>query len=123
MPKILIADDSQFMRNMLKDILVKEGHKDNLEAEDGIEALRILKSKKKPDLILLDIIMPNLGGLGVLRKMKKSDVSKRVIVVSAVGQEKMKEEAKKLGVENYIVKPFREKEVVEMVKKILEALE
>jgi len=123
MPKILIADDSQFMRNMLKDILVKEGHKDNLEAEDGIEALRILKSKKKPDLILLDIIMPNLGGLGVLRKMKKSDVSKRVIVVTAVGQEKMKEEAKKLGVENYIVKPFREKEVVEMVKKILEALE
>ncbi len=122
MLKILIADDSQFMRKKLRDILDKEGYKDILEAEDGVEALRIWESKKRPDLVLLDIIMPNVDGRGVLKKMNKSDVAKRLIIVTAVGQEKMKQETKKLGVKHYIIKPFQEKEVIEMIKKVSGAL-
>jgi len=110
------------MRKKLRDILDKEGYKDILEAEDGVEALRIWESKKRPDLVLLDIIMPNVDGRGVLKKMNKSDVAKRLIIVTAVGQEKMKQETKKLGVKHYIIKPFQEKEVIEMIKKVSGAL-
>lgn len=121
MPKILIADDSQFMRKMLKDILTKAGFTDLIEAGDGNEALDKYE-EEKPDLVLLDIIMPDVDGLGVLKELGKADAVRKVIVVSAVGQEKMKEKAKDLGVRYYIVKPFQEKEVVEMVKKVLETL-
>lgn len=118
MAKILIADDSAFMRKMLKDMLVKVGYKDFLEAGNGREALEQYK-KEKPDLILLDIIMPEVDGIEVLEKLGKSNI-KKVIIVSAVGQEEMKDKAKALGVEHYIVKPFQEEEVLEMVKGILE---
>ncbi len=118
MPKILIADDSQFMRKMLKDILTKEGFTDLIEAEDGNETLAKYE-KEKPDLLLLDIIMPNLDGLGALKKMDTSDIEKKVIIITAVGQEKMKADARALGVKHYIVKPFQEKEVIEAVKKTL----
>lgn len=119
MARILIADDSQFMRKLLRDLLEKNGHKDNIEAENGKQALELFESKN-PDLILLDIIMPEMDGIGVLEKLGKEVNAKRVIIVSAVGQEKMKDKAKELGVKCYIVKPFeKEEEVIEMVKKVL----
>lgn len=120
MPKILIADDSEFMRKLLKDVLVKVGYNNFIEAENGKEALEKYK-KEKPDLVLLDIIMPDVDGIGVLEKLSKSDVDK-VIIVSAVGQEKMQDKAKKLGVKYYIVKPFdgfEGKKVLEEIKKVL----
>ncbi len=118
MAKILIADDSQFMRKLLKDILVRGGYNDLIEAANGKEALEKYE-KEKPDLVLLDIIMPEVDGTEVLEKLNKSDIEK-IIIITAVGQEKMKDKAKALEVEHYIVKPFEEKEVLKEVKKILE---
>lgn len=115
MSKILIADDSQFMRNVLKDILHGAGYTDTLECADGKECLAKYAAEK-PDLVLLDIIMPDVDGLEVLKKLGKDA---KIVVISAVGQEKMIEEAKKLGALDYIVKPFDNAKVIEAVKKAL----
>lgn len=114
MAKILIADDSQFMRSLLKDILTPEKH-EVIEAKDGKETLDKIESGK-PDLVLLDIIMPEVDGIGVLQKIGKKV---KVVVISAVGQEKMVDEAKKLGALDYIVKPFDNEKVLDTVKQTL----
>ncbi|KKP69312.1 two-component system response regulator [candidate division CPR3 bacterium GWF2_35_18] len=116
MAKILIADDSAFMRTVLKNILMKAGFNTILEAKDGLEAVEKYESEN-PDILLLDIIMPNLDGLGVLQKLRFKKAN--VIVVSAVGQEKMVNEAKSLGAIDFIIKPFDADNVVQAVKKIL----
>ena len=113
--KILIADDSQFMRKVLKDFLHDAGYTDTLECADGKECMAKYASEK-PDLVLLDIIMPEADGIEVLKKIGKEA---KVIVISAVGQEKMVEEAKSLGALDYIVKPFDNDKVLEAVKKAL----
>ncbi|TSC94021.1 MAG: Response regulator containing CheY-like receiver, AAA-type ATPase, and DNA-binding domain [Parcubacteria group bacterium Licking1014_1] len=113
--KILIADDSQFMRKVLKDILNAAGHTDLVECADGKECMAKYASEK-PDLILLDIIMPELDGMEVLKKIGHEA---KIVVISAVGQEKMVEEAKKLGALDYIVKPFDNTQVLGTVKKII----
>ena len=119
MSKILIADDSQFMRKMLKDLLVEGGYnaEDIIEAENGNVTIE-LKDQENPDVILLDLIMPDLDGIGVLEKLTPQDLEK-VVVVSAIGQDKMKEKATGLGVKRYIVKPFEKETVLKMVKEIL----
>ena len=114
MAKILIADDSQFMRTNLKDILKGEGH-EIIESADGKEALEKFEAEK-PDLTLLDIIMPEVDGMEVLKKIGKEA---KIIVISAVGQEKMVDEAKNFGALDYIVKPFENEKVLEIVKKVL----
>lgn len=113
--KILIADDSLFMRNVLKDILMGAGYTDLIECVNGKECLARYAAEK-PDLVLLDIIMPEVDGIEVLKKIGSTA---KVVVISAVGQEKMVEEAKKLGALDYIVKPFDNSQVVEAVKKAL----
>jgi two-component system, chemotaxis family, chemotaxis protein CheY len=110
--KILIADDSKFMRGVLKDVVSSAGY-DCIEAENGKEALEKFE-QEKPDLVLLDIIMPEVDGTEVLKKIGKTA---KVVVISAVGQEKMVEEAKVLGALDYIVKPFDNKKVLETIKK------
>ncbi|PLX28372.1 two-component system response regulator [Candidatus Parcubacteria bacterium] len=112
---ILLVDDSAFMRNVLKNILEKEGYKNVDEAGNGKEALEKIKAKK-PDLMLLDVIMPEMGGIDVIKKLGKEH---KIIVVSAVGQDKVVEEAKEHGAVGYIIKPFDNNQVVEEVKKIL----
>lgn len=108
--KILIVDDSKFMRNVLLDILSKGNH-DLIEAENGKIALEKYQAEK-PDIVLLDIIMPEMDGMEVLKKIGQQA---KVIVISAVGQEKMVEEAKSLGALNYIVKPFDNEKVLEVI--------
>lgn len=112
--KILIADDSQFMRGILKDIVTSQGY-EFVEAENGKVALEQYE-KEKPDLVLLDIIMPEVDGIEVLKKIGNKA---KVIVISAVGQDKMVEEAKDLGAVDYIVKPFDDKKVMETIKKVI----
>jgi two-component system, chemotaxis family, chemotaxis protein CheY len=114
--KIVIAEDSQFMRSLLKDILTPKGY-EVVEAANGREAIEKVQSEK-PDLLLLDIIMPEMDGLEVLKKLKNSVP---VVVISAVGQEKMVDEAKALGAAEYIIKPFEDKKVLEVVSKMLAA--
>lgn len=116
--KILIADDSLFMRKMLKDTLSKKY--EIVEAESGAKALAQY-GKEKPDLVLLDIIMPEgeEEGLRVLQEIRKTNPKACVVMITAVGQDMIIEECKKLGARDHIVKPFDEKQVAEMVEKYL----
>jgi len=118
MSKILIADDSLFMRRILKDILSEEY--EIVEAESGAEALAQFE-KESPDLVLLDIIMPDgeEEGIKVLRNIVENHPEAQVVMITAVGQEAIIEECRKLGAKDYIVKPFDAKLVAEMVKKYL----
>lgn len=115
MAKIIVADDSNFMRQLLIGILEKAGFSDIKEAKNGVEALDLCE-KEKPDLLLLDIIMPELDGIGVLKKI---DPSQKVIVVTAVGQETVINEAKSLGAKGYVVKPFDGKSIIAEINKVL----
>jgi len=118
MSKILIADDSLFMRKILKDML-SEKHK-IVEAGSGPEALDQF-GKENPDLVLLDIIMPEgeEEGVTVLRSIMKKDPDAQVIMITAVGQNATIEQCRKLGARDYIVKPFDAKLVAETVGKYL----
>ena len=118
MRKILIADDSLFMRKLLKNILSKQY--EIIEAGSGAEAIKQFE-KEKPDLVLLDIIMPEgeEEGIRVLREITKANPQARVVMITAVGQDAIVEECKKLGARDYIVKPFDEKHVLETVEKYL----
>lgn len=118
MAKILLADDSAFMRKILINILNKEGHKDIIETENGEEAVAKFK-KEKPDLVLLDIIMEKKDGIEALKDIMKADKDAKVVMVSAVGQEQMVKEAVTAGAQDFIVKPFNAEKVVETVKKML----
>ena len=113
--KIVIADDSSFMRKVLIDMLTEEGFTDLVECGTGKEVLAQVKIEK-PDLILLDIVMPEMDGLEVLKEIGK-EVD--VIVVSAVGQDSMIKEAKQSGAKGYLVKPFEKTAVLAEVEKHL----
>jgi two-component system chemotaxis response regulator CheY len=112
--KILIVDDSSFMRSVLKDILVRSGFTHFVEAENGKEAIEKF-NVERPGLILLDIVMPEMSGIEVLKQVGRIT---KVIVISAVGQEAMVEEAKQLGARGYIIKPFDEKAVLDEISKV-----
>ncbi|HDH41370.1 MAG TPA: response regulator [Candidatus Altiarchaeales archaeon] len=118
MTKILLADDSAFMRKILTNILAKAGYTDIIEAEDGEETVSIYK-RERPDLILLDIVMKKKYGTESLKDILEINPDAKVIMVSAVGQEKVIEEAMQLGAKGFIVKPFKEDEVIKKVKEVL----
>ncbi|QSX06810.1 sporulation transcription factor Spo0A [Sedimentibacter sp. zth1] len=106
--KIVIADDNKEFRGVLKDFLLSKNVFDILAmADDGIKAIEAVE-KYEPDVLILDIIMPHLDGLGVLEKMHKSNLSKfpKVIILSAVGHDKITQRAINMGVDYYIIKPF-----------------
>ena len=121
MKKILIADDSLFMRMTLKNILSKEY--EIVEADSGAKTLEQFK-KEKPDMVLLDIVMPEgeEEGVRVLREIMKDNPKACVVMITAVGQDAIIEECSKLGARDYIVKPFDEKLVAETVEKCLSQL-
>ena len=112
--KILIGDDSAFMRKVLSDILVKDGFVNISEAANGNEVLEKYKAEQ-PDLIFLDMIMPDLGGMEVIKQIGHEA---KIIVVSAVGQDSMIAEAQENGALGYIVKPFDSAQVMEELSKV-----
>ena len=116
--KILVADDSLFMRMILRNNLPEEY--EIVEADSGANALEQFE-KEKPDLVLLDIVMPEgeEEGVRVLQEIMKDNPEACVVMITAVGQEAIIEECKKLGAKDYIVKPFDEKLVNETVEKYL----
>ena len=118
MYKILVVDDAGFMRMMIKNYLTKAGYTTIIEGEDGEKAVSLYKSEL-PDLVIMDITMPNLDGIGALRAIKEVDPNAKVVMCSAMGQEAMVMEAIKLGAKDFIVKPFKQERILETVSKLL----
>ena len=118
MYNILIVDDAGFMRKMVQTHLSKAGYTDFIEGEDGQRAIDIYK-EQKPDLVIMDITMPNVDGIEALRQIKSIDSDAKIIMCSAMGQEAMVMEAIKLGALDFIVKPFKAERIIQTVNKIL----
>ena len=116
--KILVVDDAAFMRMMLKDILTKGGYEVVGEAADGNEAVAKY-NELKPDLVTLDITMPNKDGIAALKEIKASNPSALCIMCSAMGQQSMVIEAIQSGAKDFIVKPFQADRVIEAIHKVL----
>lgn len=118
MAKVLIVDDAAFMRMMIKDILTKNGYEVAGEAENGAVAVSKY-GELKPDLVLMDITMPEKDGIQALKDIKASDAGAKVIMCSAMGQQAMVIEAIQSGAKDFIVKPFQADRVIEAVKKVV----
>lgn len=115
---ILITDDAAFMRMMIKDILTKNGFEVVGEAENGLKAVEKYK-ELDPELVVMDITMPELDGIQAVREIKKMDPAAKIIMCSAMGQQAMVIEAIQAGAKDFIVKPFQADRVIEAVKKVL----
>ena len=118
MAKIMICDDAAFMRMMIKDILTKNGYNIAGEAENGAKAVEKY-NELKPDLVLMDITMPEMDGIQALKKIKETDPNASVIMCSAMGQQAMVIESIQSGAKDFIVKPFQAERVLEAVKKVV----
>ena len=118
MAKVMICDDAAFMRMMIKDILTKNGYEIAAEAENGQKAVEKYP-EAKPDLVLMDITMPEMDGIQALKKIKEVDGGANVIMCSAMGQQAMVIEAIQNGAKDFIVKPFQADRVLEAVKKVI----
>ena len=115
---ILICDDAAFMRMMIKDILLKNGYDIAGEAENGMKAVEKYK-EVKPDLVMMDITMPEMDGIQALKKIKEVDPGAVVVMCSAMGQQAMVIESIQSGAKDFIVKPFDKDRVLEAVKKVI----
>ncbi|NLP34592.1 MAG: response regulator [Clostridiales bacterium] len=115
---ILICDDAAFMRMMIKDILTKNGYNIAGEAENGLKAVEKY-TETKPDLVMMDITMPEMDGIQALKKIKEVDPNANIIMCSAMGQQAMVIESIQSGAKDFIVKPFQSDRVLEAVKKAL----
>lgn len=115
---ILICDDAAFMRMMIKDILTKNGYNVAGEAENGMKAVEKFK-EVAPDLVLMDITMPEMDGIQALKEIRKADAGAKVIMCSAMGQQAMVIESIQAGAKDFIVKPFQAERVLEAVKKVV----
>ena len=115
---ILVCDDAAFMRMMIKDILSKNGYNIVGEAENGAKAVEKY-AETKPDLVLMEITMPEMDGIQALKKIKESDPGAKIIMCSAMGQQAMVIESIQSGAKDFIVKPFQPDRVLEAVKKVI----
>lgn len=116
--RILLADDLSFMRMVQKEILTERGYVVVGEAADGLEA--VLKYKElNPDIVILDITMPNMNGLDAMRKILEIDPDAKIIICSALGQQKLIVEAIKSGVKDFIVKPFKPERMFSAIDKAI----
>jgi two-component system chemotaxis response regulator CheY len=114
----MLVDDASFMRMMLKNILVGSGYEVIGEAENGAKAVEQYKSLK-PDLVIMDIIMPEMGGIDAVREIVKVNPSAKILMCSSMGQQSLVVEAIQAGAKDFIVKPFQPSNVLEAVKKAL----
>lgn len=115
---VLIVDDAAFMRMMIKDILSKNGYQVVGEAENGIKAVEKY-AELKPDLVIMDITMPEMDGIEAVRKIRAVDPGATIVMCSAMGQQAMVIEAIQAGAKDFIVKPFQPERVLEAVNKVL----
>ena len=116
MARILVVDDAAFMRMRLKNVLAEEGY-EVIEAANGVEAVEAY-GEHGPDLVMMDITMPEMDGLAALKAIKEKDPNACIVMCSAPGQETVIE-ALKSGAKDFIVKPFQPEQIIEAVKKQL----
>jgi len=116
---VLIVDDLTFIKMVLKDLVEKAGFRVVGEASDGEEALRLF-DEKRPDVVLMDITMPKMDGLTALQRILEKDPQAKVIMCSALGQQRLILQAIQMGAKDFIVKPFRPERVIGSIKKILD---
>ncbi|MGZ8458548.1 MAG: response regulator [Gemmatirosa sp.] len=115
---VLICDDAIFMRTMVGDILQQAGFEIVGEAESGVQAIEKYRALK-PDLVTMDIVMPDMGGIDAVREITKLDPQARVLMCSAMGQQALVVEALQAGAKVFVVKPFQPSRVLEAVERIL----
>jgi two-component system chemotaxis response regulator CheY len=115
---VMIVDDLAFIKIVLRDILEKAGFRVVGEASNGDEAIRVYLDKR-PDVVLMDITMPGMDGLTALKKIREHDPQARIIICSALGQQRLIVQAIALGAKDFIVKPFQPQRVVSALKKAL----
>lgn len=118
MKKVLIVDDAAFMRMMIKDILQKNEFEVVGEASNGIEAVNLYK-KEQPDIVTMDITMPDMDGIEAVKEIRKIDPAAKIIMCSAMGQQSMVMDAIKSGAKDFIVKPFQADRVLEAIRKVI----
>ena len=116
--RILITDDTAFMRMTLRNVLSKNGYEIVGEAEDGLQAVEKY-AEFKPDLVTMDITMPNMDGITAIKKIMESDPAAKIVVVSAMGQKALVIEALNSGAKDFIVKPFQPDRIVEALQKVV----
>jgi len=116
--RVVVVDDAVFMRMMIKDILTNNGFEVVAEASNGKEAVEAYK-QHNPDLVTLDITMPEMDGIEALKEIKKINKDAKVIMCSAMGQQAMVMEAIKEGASDFVVKPFQGDRVLEALKKAM----
>ncbi len=121
MKKIMVVDDSMFMRKVLKDILTAGGYNVSLEAGDGEEAIKKFATTgdNKPDLILLDINMPKKDGIEVLKEILKMHPASKIVMCSMMGHEKIIHTAINIGAQEFITKPFEVENLLETIEKVI----
>ncbi|MGB9789915.1 chemotaxis protein CheY [Thermotoga caldifontis] len=115
--RVLIVDDAAFMRMLLKDIITKAGYEVVGEAANGVEAVEKYK-ELKPDVVTMDITMPEMDGITAIKKIREFDPNAKIIVCSAMGQQAMVIEAIQAGAKDFIVKPFQHSRVIEALQKL-----
>lgn len=116
--RVLIVDDAAFMRMMIRDILERHGYEIVGEAENGEQAVEMYK-KLRPDLVTMDITMPEMDGITAVKEIMKFDPKAKIIMCSAMGQQAMVIDAIQAGARDFIVKPFQPERVLEAVTKVL----
>lgn len=118
MARILVCDDSAFMRMMLKKVLIENGHEIVGEAGDGMEAVQMYR-QHKPDLATMDITMPKMDGIQAVTHIHEENPLARIIMVTAIGQRAIITDALKAGAADFIIKPFDNEQVIATIEKVL----
>jgi two-component system, chemotaxis family, chemotaxis protein CheY len=118
-PSVLVVDDLPFMQSLLSTILRNAGMRVAARAENGRDALTAYLASE-PDVVLLDIVMPEMDGLTALRKLRQLDPSARVVMCSALGEQSLIVKAIQLGARDFVIKPFRPERVLSAVTRVLE---
>lgn len=118
MSKVLIVDDAAFMRMTIRKIVEKHGFTVVGEAENGVAGVRMYK-ETLPDIVTMDITMPEMSGIDALKAIRQCDANAKVVMVTAMGQEGMVKEAVLQGAKSFIVKPFKEDHVIQTINRLM----
>ena len=116
--RVMIVDDAIFMRKVLREILTENSYEVVGEVNRGTDVLDKFK-EWKPDLVTMDIMLPGIDGIDAVREIMKVDKDARIVMISALGQDELVDEALKAGAKGFIVKPFIPSQVIDVIKKIL----